>query len=179
MRRTSRPTLPVLAVTAALALVGCSGEVSVGGGESTVDRESLEASVADTFTGEGAETVEVACEGGLAAEVDATQDCLATFNGADIGVRLTVDEVVDQDVDYSSVFYITVEELEATVEETYVGQGVSVDSVTCDGELLGEVGATATCEVTSAIDGDATIETVTTSADGPDIAYDLEVVSQG
>lgn len=175
MRRTSRPTLAVLAVTATLALVGCSGEVSVGS-DPVVEQASLEEQVAEGFTGDGAETVAVACEGDLAAEEGATQDCLATFGGEDIGVRLTVDAVNDEDVDYSPVFFVTVDELEATVEETYVGQGVSVDSVTCDGELLGEVDATATCEVTSAVDGDATIEAVTTSADGPDIAYDLNVV---
>lgn len=175
MRRTSRSTLAALAAAATLALVGCSGEVSVGS-DPSVEQTSLEEQVAEAFTGEGADTVEVACEGDLAAEEGATQDCLATFNGADIGVRLTVDQVEGDQVDYSPAFYVTVEELEATVEETYVGQGVSVDSVTCDGELLGEVGATASCEVTSAVDGDATIETVTTSADGPDIAYDLNVV---
>ncbi len=179
MRRTSRSSsFAALLGAAALTLGACSGEVSVGG-DPTVDQASVEEQVAGAFTGEGADTVEVACEGDLAAEKGATQDCLATFNGADIGVRLTVDQVNEEDVDYSSVFYVTVEELEATVEETYVGQGVSVDTVTCDGELLGEVGATATCEVTSAVDGDATIETTTTTADGPDIAYDLEVVSQG
>lgn len=178
MRRTSRPALAVLAVTAALALVGCSGEVSVGS-DPSVEQSSIEEQVADSLTGVGAEAVEVACEGDLAAEEGATQDCVATLDGADIGARLTVDQVNESDVDYSLLFFVTLEELEATVEETYVGQGVSVDTVTCDGELLGEVGATATCEVTSAVDGDATIETITTAVDGPLIDYDLEVVSQG
>lgn len=175
MRRTSRSTLAALLGAAAFALAGCSGEVSVGE-DPSVEQSTIEEQLAEGFSGDGAETVEVACEGDLAAEEGATQDCLATFNGEDIGVRVTVDQVNETDVDYSPVFYVTVEELEATVEETYVGQGVSVDSVTCDGELLGEVGATASCEVTSAVDGDATIEAVTTSADGPDIAYDLNVV---
>ena len=179
MRRTTRSSsIAVLLGVAALTLGACSGEISVGG-DPTVEKATIEDQIAENFTGEGAETVEVACEGDLAAEEGATQDCLATFGGEDIGVRLTVDQVNEEDVDYSPVFFVTVEELEATVEETYVGQGVSVDSVTCDGELLGEVGATATCEVTSAVDGDATIETTTTAADGPSIDYDLEVVSQG
>lgn len=177
MRPPSRPSALLAALLGAVVLTACSGEVSVG--EDTVSQSEIEEVVAGNITGEDADAVEVACEGDLDAEVGATQDCLATLDGSTTGIRVTVDQVNDQDVDFSSTIFITADELAVTVEDTYVGQGVSVDTVTCDGELFGEPGETASCEVTSAVDGDATIEATTTTVEGLTVNFDLEVVSQG
>ena len=170
---------PVVALVA-LSLGACSGEASVDEEpvDPTVSQASLEQEVVDKISGAGSEDVEVTCEGDLEAEVGATQDCLASLAGSSTGIRFTVDQVNETDVDSSSVVFVPEDELASTVEDTYLGQGVAVDSVTCDGELLGEKGATAVCEVVSARDGNASIETRTTKVDGLLIDFDLVVLLQ-
>ena len=172
--------VPALALVA-LSLGGCGGSeapVEEAAPDPTVSQETLEQRVVDDISGEGAEDVEVTCEGDLAAELDATQDCLATLGESATGIRFTVDAVDGEDVDYSSVVFVPEDELASTVEDTYLGQGVAVDSVTCDGELLGVTGESAVCEVTSMRDGDASIEATTTKVEGLLVDFDLTVLLQ-
>lgn len=178
MRRTSRSALAAFLGTAALTLVGCSGEVSVGG-DPTVEQSEIESVVAGNITGADAADVEVTCDGDLDAEVGATQDCLATYEGSSTGIRITVDQVNDDDVDFSTVMFVTAEELATAVGDFYTGQGIGVTGVTCDGELVGEAGETAQCDVSSDTDGDATVEATATGTDGLTVNFDLEVVSEG
>ncbi len=178
MRRTTRPALAALVGAATLVLAGCSGEVSVGGQE-TVEQSEIESVVAGNITGEDAADVEVVCDGDLDAEVGATQDCLASFEGSSTGIRITVDQVNEEDVDFSTVMFVTAEELATAVGDFYSGQGIGVTDVTCDGELVGEPGETAQCDITSDTDGDATVEATSTGTDGLTVNFDLEVVSEG
>lgn len=177
-----RPTLrssavATLLVLTAPALAACSVEASVGA--ESVSQSEIESVVAGNITGADADAVEVTCDGDLDAEVGATQDCLATLEGRTTGIRVTVDQVNDDDVDFSTVMFVTAEELETAVGDFYTGQGIGVTGVTCDGELVGEPGDTATCDITSDTDGDATVEATSTGADGLTVNFDLEVVSEG
>ncbi|CAB4766884.1 unannotated protein [freshwater metagenome] len=179
MRRTSRSVPAALLVVATLALAGCSGEVSVGSGPGTVEQSEIEGVVAGNITGADAADVEVSCDGDMDAEVGATQDCLATLDGSTTGIRITVDQVNEEDVDFSTVMFVTAEELATAVGDFYSGQGIGVTDVTCDGELVGEPGETAQCDITSDTDGDATVEATSTGTDGLTVNFDLEVISEG
>lgn len=160
-----------------LAIGGCSVEASAG--DETVSQSEIESVVAGNITGEDAADVEVTCDGDLDAEVGASQDCQATLEGRSTGIRITVDQVNEEDVDFSTVMFVTAEELQTAVSDFYSDQGIGVTGVTCDGELVGESGDTATCEITSDTDGDATVEATSTGADGLTVNFDLEVVNQG
>lgn len=169
----------LLVSLSAVALAGCSVEASVGD-EPTVAQSEIESVVAGNITGADAGETEVTCDGGdLPAEVGETRDCLVTLEGRSTGIRVTIEKVNDEDVDFSTVMFVTAEELATSVDDFYTGQGFTIDDVTCDGELVGEAGETARCDITSATDGDATVEATSTGAEGLTVNFDLEVVEGG
>ena len=180
MHMSPGPTAAVRVTTAmilAIPLLGaCSGEASVGSGDPTVTQEQLEREVASRVSGEDADQVEVSCEGDLTAKVGGTQDCEVTAAGTSTGIRLTVDGVEGEEVEFSQTLFISESELAAAVDGYFTDQGVKITGVTCDGELLGEKGESALCEVTSSSDGDATVRTTTTGVDGLTVNFDIEVV---
>ena len=161
----------------ALLLSACSGEVSVGG-PATVERADLEAELSANMSGPDADQFEEACEGDLEAEVEATQDCLITFSedGSTTGVRLVVTAVEGDEVEFDQTLFIPAGEVADAVERTYAEPGLTIDEVTCAGELLGEEGATTTCDIASS-EGDVTVEATTTTVDGLVVNFDLTVVS--
>ncbi len=173
-----RPSSAVLLLPALLLLGACSGEVSVGG-PAAISQEVLETEVEGNMSGADVDQFDVACEGGLEPEVDATQDCLISFSGdgSTTGVRLVVTDVQGDEVEFDQVLFIPAEEVADGVERFYADQGFSVDAVTCDGELVGEEGETTTCQVESSADGDAEVEATTTTVDGLVVNFDLTVVS--
>jgi hypothetical protein len=161
----------------AVPLLGaCSGEASVGSGDPTVTKAQLEKEVASRVTGEDADQVEVVCEGDLTATVDETQDCEVTAAGTSTGIRLTVDAVEGEDVEFSQTIFISETELASAVDGYFTDQGIKVTGVTCDGELIGVKGKSARCEVTSSSDGDATVRTTTSNVDGLTVNFDIEVI---
>ena len=174
------PTAAARLLTAlilAVPLLGaCSGEASVGSGDPTVTQAQLEKEVASRVTGEDADQVEVVCKGDLTAKVGETQDCEATAAGTSTGIRLTVDAVEGEEVEFSQTLFISETELASAVDGYFTDQGITVTGVTCDGELVGEKGKSATCEVTSSSDGDATVRTTTSNVDGLTVNFDIEVV---
>ena len=161
----------------ALLLSACSGEVSVGG-PATVERADLEAELSANMSGPDADQFDVACEGDLEAEVEATQDCLITFSedGSTTGVRLVVTAVEGDEVEFDQTLFIPAGEVADAVERTYADPGLTIDEVTCAGELLGKEGATTTCDIASS-EGDVTVEATTTTVDGLVVNFDLTVVS--
>ena len=161
----------------ALLLSACSGEVSVGG-PATVERTDLEAELSANMSGPDADQFDVACEGDLEAEVEATQDCLITFSedGSTTGVRLIFTAVEGDEVEFDQTLFIPAGEVADAVERTYADPGITIDEVTCAGELLGEEGATTTCDIASS-EGDVTVEATTTTVDGLVVNFDLTVVS--
>ena len=180
MRVSPRPTVKASLLTAlilAAPLLGaCSGETSVGSDAPTVTQAQLEQEVASRVSGEDADQVEVVCEGDLTAEVGGTQDCEATAAGTSTGIRLTVDAVEGEEVEFSQTLFISATELASAVDGFFTDQGIKVTGVTCDGELIGEKGEFATCEVTSSSDGDATVRATTSGVDGLVVNFDIEVV---
>lgn len=174
------PTATARLLTAlilAIPLLGaCSGKASVGSGDPTVTQAQLEKEVASRVTGEDADKVEVVCEGDLTAKVGRTQDCKATAGGTSTGIRLTVDAVKGEDVEFSQTLFISASELASAVDGYFTNQGIKVTGVTCDGELLGKKGKSAMCKVTSSSDGDASVRATTSSVEGLTVNFDIEVV---
>lgn len=165
------------AVILAVPLLGaCSGEASVGSGDPTVTQAELEKAVASRVTGEDADQVEVVCQDDLTAEVGSSQDCEATAAGTSTGIRLTVDGVEGEEVDFSQTLFISETELASAVDGYFTDQGIEVTGVTCDGELIGEEGESAMCKVTSSSDGDATVRATTSDVDGLTVNFGIEVV---
>ncbi len=162
----------------ALLLSGCSGEVSVGG-PGAVDRADLESEVAANMSGPDVDQFDVACAGDLEAEVEATQDCLITFSqdGSTTGVRLDVTAAEGDEVEFDQTLFIPAEDVADAVERAYADRGLTIDEVTCVGELVGEQGETTTCDITSSVDGDVTVEATTTTVEGLTVNFDLTVVS--
>ena len=181
MRQPS-PSLSVLGavLVPTLVLGACSGEVSIGGDEpAAITQDALEAEVTGNMSGADADQFEVSCEGGLDAEVGATQDCLITFtgDGSVTGVRLVVTDVQGEEVEFDQVLFVPAEEVADGVDRFYTDQGFTLDEVTCDGELIGEEGETTTCDITSEAEGDVQVEATTTSVEGLVVNFDLTVVS--
>lgn len=168
--------VPILLVSA------CSGEVSIGGVDQVTEAE-LVAETEDQVTGVERDTFEVTCDGGLDAEVGATQDCRvagvqdAEASDESIGVRYVVTEVDGDEVSFSRTPFLDAESVALGVERHYSDQGITIDSVTCDDELIGEEGETTTCDITSSSDGDVTVEATSTGLDGLNVTFDLTVVS--
>jgi hypothetical protein len=175
---TARASLTALIL--AVPLFGaCSSEASGGSdasGGPTVTQAQLEKEVASRVSGADADKVDVACEGDLTAKVGETQDCEATAAGTSTGIRLKVDAVEGQDVEFSQTLFISADELASAVDGYFTNQGIKVTGVTCDGELIGEKGESTQCDVTSSSDGDATVRATTSKVDGLTVNFDIEVV---
>lgn len=172
------PSLVGAVLAPALLLSACSGEISVGG-PGAVDRADLEGEVSANMSGPDADRYDVACEGDLEAEVEATQDCRVIFSedGSTTGVRLVVTAVEGDEVEFDQTLFIPADDVAAGVESYYTDQGLTIDEISCAGELVGEEGETTTCDITSSVEGDVTVEATTTTVDGLVVNFDLTVVS--
>ncbi len=173
-------TLPrVAAALACLALLlpvaACSGSVSIGSSAPEIDQAALEEDLLGNITGDGADQVDVTCEGPLVAEVGATQDCAAVFAGDDTrtGIRPTVTGVEGEAVDYDSVVFIDGDSMADTVGRQLRAQAFSFGSVEC-GELLGERGATGECVLTARSGTETSLETTVTEVNGLRVDVEFE-----
>ncbi len=131
-----------------------------------------------------AEVRDLTCDGGLDAEVDATQRCHFVDALDDrYGVTVTVTGVdghdlsYDTDVDPGQTVEPAELEPELTTQLTDYSGGVKPDDVECPDELPGMVGATTTCILTAGTDRLETTVTVT-SATGPDVKFDIAVADE-
>lgn len=162
------------AAVCAAALTGCSFSV---GGPDAVPQSELEKQVADLYTADDPEAeITADCEGELAAEVDATQDCHVNVGEESADVHVTVTEVDGQDVEFEAAPFVPAERVAGTIKANLGDQGFQVDSVECEDELAGELGATTTCAAKPA-QGDGTIEVKVTQVDGLMVNFNYEVVS--
>ncbi|MSZ77860.1 MAG: DUF4333 domain-containing protein, partial [Actinobacteria bacterium] len=110
--------------------------------------------------------------GALDAEVDAEQTCsITSAEGDSTGLRITVTKVNDDDVDYDTELFLTADEVASGTEAGLVDQGYEVSSVTCDDELVGEVGNSVVCTVTDS-EGEYDIESTVSAIDG--LRFSLE-----
>lgn len=162
----------VPAALLALALTGCSFSV----GATEVTQADLEGQVAENIEGENADRAEIACEGPLAAEVDATQDCLVTLDGGATGVRFVVTEVDGSDVSYESTIYLEADEVATKIAETIESQGFPVESVECAGELAAEVDETTECTVVEEGGPESTVLATVDGVDGLSVDFSFDRV---
>jgi len=172
MRTSLAHVLAAVACTTALA--GCSFSI---GGPDAVTQSELEKQVADLYTADDPEAeITADCEGELAAEVDATQDCHVNVGEESADVHVTVTKVEGEDVEFEAAPFVPAERVADTIKASLGDQGFQVDSVECEDELAGELGATTTCAAQPA-EGDGTIEVKVTQVDGLMVNFNYEVVS--
>ena len=172
MRTSLAHLLAAVACTAGLA--GCSFSI---GGPDAVTQPELEKQVADLYTADDPEAeITADCEGELDAEVDATQDCHVNVGEESADVHVTVTKIDGQDVEFEAAPYVPAERVADTIKGSLADQGFQVDSVECEDELAGELGATTTCAAKPA-EGDGTIEVKVTQVDGLMVNFNYEVVS--
>jgi len=158
-------SIPMLMV--ALLLASCSGEV-------TVAQADLEEQLTEQITPDNPEDeVAVECEGDLAGEVDAEVDCPATIGEDPVTVRVRVTAVDGTDVEYDLTPVVEADDVASTIEETLAGQDFPVESVTCEGELIGEIDQVQVCAVTNASGEEIAVEATVTSVDGFLIGFDF------
>ncbi len=186
--RTPITSLParrlVASVVGGLLLAGCS--VSIGGADSLAPDELVQQldPQLQELKGAGAEVDDLGCDGDLAAEVDAEQRCHFTdVNGDRYGLTVTVTDVDGSDV----AFDLAVDpgqtlepaelEPELVTQLTTLSGGVAPDDVSCPGDLAGVVGEEITCVLTAGSDRLETYVSVT-SAEGPDVGFDIEVADE-
>lgn len=157
-----------------IVLAGCSFSI---GGADAVTTSELEEQIASLYTPDDPDAeITAECEGELAAEVDATQDCHLVVGEEEADVRVVVTEVGDETVDFEASPFVPADLVAETIKGSLVSQGFEVETVECEDELPGEVDATATCTATPS-DGAGTIEVVVTSVEGLLVNFDYEVVS--
>lgn len=170
-------TIPMVA--AVLALASCSGEVSIGEDEVTVGQDDLAERLTEQITPDNPEDeVTVECEGDLAGEVDATVDCPAMVGESPVTVRVLVTSVDGSDVNYELTPVVEADDVATTIQETLAGRQYPVESVTCDGELIGEVDETQLCTLTNTRGKELALEATVTSVDGFLIGFDFGEVDQ-
>lgn len=170
-----RRLVPAFSVAVSvLVLSGCSFSF---GGPDAVTQAELEKQIAALYTPDNpGETIEAECAGTLAAEVDATQDCHLTVGEEEADVHVVVTKVGDEEVDFEATPFVPAERVAETIKSSLADQGYQVDTVECDGELLGQLDETTTCTAAPA-DGEGTIEVKVTSVEGLMVNFNYEVVS--
>ncbi|MGZ5404614.1 MAG: DUF4333 domain-containing protein [Nocardioides sp.] len=161
--------IPVL--VAVLALAACSEDAAVA-------QPDLEERLTEQITPDDPEDeVSVECEGDLAGEVDAEVDCPTTIGEDPVTLRVLVTAVDGSDLEYELTPVIEADDVAATIEETLTGQDYPVESVTCEGELIGEIDVTQTCAVTNSSGDEIAVEATVTSVEGFLIGFDFAETS--
>jgi len=157
-----------------LALTGCSGSGSTG--PQSVSQSDLEKQVSGMFTpSDPSASVDASCAGDLTAKVDATQDCHLVVGKETADVRVTVTSVSGSDTRFDATPFVPADRVAETIKGSLAQQGYRLDSVDCQGELMGKVGETATCTASPA-KGSGKIRATVTSVDGLLVNFDYKVV---
>ena len=155
-------------VLSAVAVTGCSTTV-------TVDQNELAEKLTEQTTPDNPEDeVSVECEDDLNGEVGATQDCPATIGEARVTLRVEVTEVDGTDVKYDITPVIEPDDVATSINDTLADQDFPVESVTCDGEMVGKEGETALCSVTDNRGKEVEVEATVTSVDGFLVGFDFQ-----
>jgi hypothetical protein len=166
----------VIVACALLALTGCSVSVGDSDDPKPWSASHLEDEVTDDITLDDKDAeFTVECDGGLENEKDATQDCHITTGEDEADVHVVVTEVDDGEIsDYDVNSFLPGERVAETIQASLEDQGITVDSVECEGELAGEKDATMGCAATAGKDtGD--IEVVVTKVNGLFINFHYQV----
>ena len=141
---------------------GCSFST----GSLTVAQDDLEKGVAESVTpDEAGAKVTADCAGELEGKVGSEQTCHLDVGEQQADVRLRVTSIKGDEVHWSTQPFLPTDVIGDSIKSDLDGQGIAVDSVDCQAELVGKVGETTTCATTGAkAPGDLTVEV--TSVDG-------------
>ena len=85
-----------------------------------------------------------------------------------------VTKVDGSDVEFETQTFVPAERLADTLKTQLADQGFEVETVECDGELVGEVDATTECTAAPA-EGDGVLEVTVTEVDGLMINFNYEL----
>jgi hypothetical protein len=131
----------------------------------TVSQSELEQKVVGLYTPQASgDDVKASCDGDLASEVDATQDC-AVQVGADVArVHVVVDEVDGADIHFTSTPYLSATDVADAIKQSR-GSAFEVRTIECAGELPGVEGSSTTCTYTSSESG-GELRAVVTKVEG-------------
>ncbi|MDN4161333.1 DUF4333 domain-containing protein [Nocardioides abyssi] len=164
-----RPVPGVPGAPAALAAVlGLLGWGLAGCGEATTGELSAAAladEVAALYPAAGRARVDVRCDGPLAGEVGASQECRVAVRRDVVTVRATVTGETDEGPTFETVPVVPADEVARTVLAALTDDEYVVGEVVCEAELPGVVGASVACRAAPP-DGDrrtrveATVERV-------------------
>ncbi|MFA6299138.1 MAG: DUF4333 domain-containing protein [Nocardioides sp.] len=166
--------LVALVALGLLTLGACAEQVEP---DRNISRSDLERKVAESYPPKGSgTTVTVECDGDLAGEVGATQQCTVSVNKQHGQVRVTVTEIDGDDTVVDSVPFVPAERVAEELLAALTDEGFHVTKVTCPRELTGTVGGKVTCTVTPNT-GDGHVVATVTAVRGLHIDFDYEVVS--
>ena len=158
----------------AFALAGCSADVSV---DKTVSQSELEKKVAGMYTPDDPDaTVDASCDGELKADVGETQDCHLEVGQESADVRVEVTSVEGSDTKFDATPFVPADRVADTIKKSLADQGYQVDSVECEGELMGELDETVACTASPAT-GEGKIEAQVTEVRGLMVNFNYKVVS--
>ncbi len=136
------------AATAVLATLAACSEPDAAPARS-ISVDELETQVAGMYPAKNERTtVRVVCESELDARVGASEECRVQVDKQRATVRVSVTEVVADEVSIDSVLVVPAARVAGKLLEALTGEGFQVDEVVCPGELLGTVGESVTCTVT-------------------------------
>ena len=142
----------------------------------SISVDELEAQVATMYPAKNDKTtVRVTCDGELAAQEGASQECRVRVDKQRAAVRVSVTEVVAEEVRIDGVLVVPAARVAQELLEALTEEGFAVDEVVCPGELLGTVGETVTCTVTPNTGSGEVAATVTTVR-GLRVDFDYAVV---
>lgn len=173
-RRASRARRATSAAALALAAVLTTSLAACSGGADGLDQAALEEAIAD-----GRDGAEVACDGGLAEEVDAAQVCRVTEGEQTAEVRVTTTAISDGEPEFEVVPFVSAERAAEEISSSLADQGLSLDSVECEDDLPGEVGATTTCLLSRNEFNIPEVTAEVTAVDGLFIDFTFGTVSPG
>lgn len=132
----------------ALALDGCAVQDEPAPARS-ISRDELESQVAGMYpAADDQTTVRVECEGELPAQEGASQECRVQVDKKRATVRVSVTEVVAQEVRIDSVPVVPASRVAQELLDALLDEGFHVEEVTCPDELVGRLDEQVTCTVT-------------------------------
>lgn len=158
----------VAAVLAASLLTACNASIQTG---KAVHQSELEKQVAGLYTPDNPEdSIDVTCAGDLGAKVGAQQTCHIVVGSSSVEVRVAATKVEGSKVDFTSTPFLKAQTVADTIDQQLKEQNVTTTSISCDDDLVGEVGRTTTCHAATKTDqGD--LKATVTKVDGLKINF--------
>lgn len=137
-------------------------------------RADLEKEISGMYEPDDPEaTLTTACEGDLRAAAETTQDCTVTTGDQEVGIRAVVTDPDADDLGLETTPFLPPESVADAIASSLEVQGYDGVSVTCDGDLVGEVGRAVVCELVTP-EGDSIVNVDVTSVDGLLINFDFK-----